>query len=161
MRALLLIRVPTGVSLTPEQRERIGPDSQAWVAELDARGARLLGGPVARGADVATVRMRDGELAVTDGPPAEDAEPITGFDVIECAGLTDAIEIAARHPVARFGAIEVRVLAESERALRPRRVSCAPRSRGGRWRCDRRGRSPPRCSRRARWSRDPPGRRRS
>jgi hypothetical protein len=110
MRVLLLIRVPSDVTLTPEQRERIGPESEAWAADQDARGARLIGGPVARGGDAATVRVRDGELAVTDGPPGDGAEPITGFDVIECAGLTDAIEIAARHPVARFGAIEVRPL---------------------------------------------------
>jgi hypothetical protein len=44
----------------------------------------------------------------TDGPFAETKEWIAGFDVIECAGPDEAIEVAAKHPMARFGKIEIR-----------------------------------------------------
>jgi hypothetical protein len=44
----------------------------------------------------------------TDGPFAETKEFVAGFDVIECDDLETAAAIAAKHPVARFGAIEVR-----------------------------------------------------
>jgi hypothetical protein len=61
------------------------------------------------GADQAiTVRKRNGKVLKTDGPFAETKEWIAGFDVIECASLDEAIEVAAKHPMARFGKIEIR-----------------------------------------------------
>jgi len=43
-----------------------------------------------------------------DGPFAETKEQIAGYDIIDCADLDEAIEVASRHPVAAFGKIEVR-----------------------------------------------------
>jgi hypothetical protein len=54
------------------------------------------------------VRVRDGKLLIADGPPAAFNEYIAGFDIIEANSLDDAAAFAAGHPVARFGAIEVR-----------------------------------------------------
>jgi hypothetical protein len=47
-------------------------------------------------------------LLVTDGPFAETKEQIAGFDIIECADLREAIQIAGRHPTLRHGTIEIR-----------------------------------------------------
>ena len=47
-------------------------------------------------------------MLVSDGPFAETKEQIAGYDVIECADLDEAIEIASKHPVARIGTIEIR-----------------------------------------------------
>jgi hypothetical protein len=47
---------------------------------------------------------------VTDGPFAETKEAVGGFDLLECDSLEQAIEIAASHPLAEIGAIEVRPL---------------------------------------------------
>jgi len=58
--------------------------------------------------DATTVRVRGGEVLLGDGPFAETKEQIAGFDVIECADLDEAIEVASKHPVARFGAVELR-----------------------------------------------------
>jgi hypothetical protein len=55
-------------------------------------------------------RLRRGRLLVTDGPFAETKEWIAGFDLLECASLEEAIQIAAWHPMARFDRIEVRPL---------------------------------------------------
>jgi hypothetical protein len=55
-----------------------------------------------------TVRVREGEVVVGDGPFAETKEQIGGFYLIECGDLDEAIEIAAKIPSARRGAIEVR-----------------------------------------------------
>jgi hypothetical protein len=52
--------------------------------------------------------VRGGELIVTDGPYAETKEQVAGFDVLECADLDEAIEVASRHPMARLGLLEVR-----------------------------------------------------
>lgn len=74
-----------------------------------------------------TVRVRNGKLAVTDGPFAETKEQLAGFYMIEARDLNEAIQIAAKIPPARVGSIEVRpirAIRESvarEQAQRPRR----------------------------------------
>ena len=57
-----------------------------------------------------SVRVRDGKAMVTDGPFTETKEAVGGFDIIECSSLDVAVEIAAGHPVAQIGTIEVRPL---------------------------------------------------
>ena len=57
-----------------------------------------------------TVRVRGGKKLVTDGPFAETKEAVGGFDLIECGSLEEAVEIAASHPLAEAGTIEVRPL---------------------------------------------------
>jgi len=106
MTYLLLICVPENVQLTPEESAAIGPATDAWVAEME--GVRREGAPLRPVREAATVRVRDGEVLVSDGPFAETKEQIAGYDVVGCSSLDEAIEVAARHPVARFGAIEVR-----------------------------------------------------
>lgn len=53
------------------------------------------------------VRVRNGELLVPDGPFAEIKEVIVGYDLLECADLDEAIEVARRHPMARGGRLEL------------------------------------------------------
>ena len=72
------------------------------------RGIRLTGDRLRPPTDATTVRVRGGETMVTDGPYAETKEQMGGFDIIECGDLDEAIEIAARHPIAPYGMIEVR-----------------------------------------------------
>ena len=81
-------------------------DIRPWLADVDSR--RLFGSQVSKPANAATVRVRDEETLVSDGPFAETKEWMAGFDIIECDTMAEAIEIAAKHPVARFGMIEVR-----------------------------------------------------
>jgi len=59
-----------------------------------------------------TVRLRNGKLSVTDGPFAETKEQIGGFILIEAKDLNEAIQLAAKIPVVRFGAVEVRPVKE-------------------------------------------------
>jgi hypothetical protein len=55
-----------------------------------------------------TVRVRNGKIAITDGPFAETREQLGGYYLIEAKNLDEATAIAARIPGARFGSIEVR-----------------------------------------------------
>ncbi len=55
-----------------------------------------------------TVRVRDGRVAVTDGPFAETKEQLAGFYMIDAKDLDEAIRIASGIPPARLGSIEVR-----------------------------------------------------
>ena len=98
--------------LDSEQKASIGPDADAWVAEMGGRGVRLQGHELAAVRDATTVRVRQGEVLVADGPFAETKEQIAGFDILECDDLDQAIEVASKHPVARFGTIELRPFLE-------------------------------------------------
>jgi hypothetical protein len=90
------------------------PDIEAWVDENDAAGRRLRGAALAPPSSATTVRVRNGESLITDGPFAETREVIVGFDLLECADLDEAIAVARAHPMARGGRLELRPLADSE-----------------------------------------------
>lgn len=62
--------------------------------------------------NAATIRVRDGKITVTDGPFAETNEHIGGFILIEARDLNEAIQVASKIPVLRFGAVEVRPILE-------------------------------------------------
>ncbi|WP_028047188.1 YciI family protein [Cellulomonas sp. URHE0023] len=81
---------------------------EAWVAEHDAAGRRREGDRLQAPQDGRTVRVRSGKLLVTEGPFVETQEQIAGFDLLECADLDEAVKVAADHPMARFGTLEVR-----------------------------------------------------
>ncbi len=59
-----------------------------------------------------TVRVRDGQVLITDGPFAETKEQLGGFYLLECADLDEAIHWAALIPGAWRGSIEVRPILE-------------------------------------------------
>jgi hypothetical protein len=94
----------------PEAREVIQAELPGWVQEMDSRGVRLLGRPLGDPSTAATVRVRNGETLISDGPFVETKEWVAGFDLMECADLDDAIEVAAKHPMSWFHSIEVRPL---------------------------------------------------
>ena len=79
-----------------------------WFTEVNGRGKYVTGDRLRPVDDATTVRVRAGELLVTDGPYTESREWIAGFDILDCDDLDEAIEIAAKHPMARFGRIELR-----------------------------------------------------
>ena len=85
-------------------------DAFPWLDDLRARGRWIVGDQLAPPRRARTVRVRDGCRLVTDGPFSETKEAIGGFDLIEADTLEEAVEIAAGHPVAELGAIEVRPL---------------------------------------------------
>ena len=59
-----------------------------------------------------TIRVRNGKLSATDGPFAETKEQLGGFILIDARDLNDAIQVAAKIPMARRGTIEVRPIRE-------------------------------------------------
>lgn len=103
MKYLMLVISDANLPETPET-----PSLDSWLEECDRRKARLMGDQLAPASDGETVRVRSGELVVTDGPFTETNELIAGFDVLECASLDEAVELASRHPMAHQGTIEVR-----------------------------------------------------
>lgn len=105
MRYLLLICTDPAA---PAVDESAVPDIDAWVAEMDGRHIRQDGEVLAPSSDATTVTVREGKVVLMDGPFAETKEQICGFDIIECADLDEAVDVAAKHPMAWAGKIEVR-----------------------------------------------------
>jgi hypothetical protein len=84
------------------------PVHRAWLADLGRRGGMLVGARLRPVVDATTVRVRDGETLVSDGPFAETKDFVGGFVMLDCADLDEAIAVAAGHPYARLGSIEIR-----------------------------------------------------
>ncbi|WP_232665817.1 YciI family protein [Pseudonocardia sp. TRM90224] len=106
MQYMLLICGVEGTSVEPGTEEV----TEDWVSEMDRKGIRLTGNRLRPVADSTCVRVRSGDTLLTDGPFAETKEQVLGFDLIECADLDEALDVASRHPVATWGTIEVRPL---------------------------------------------------
>jgi hypothetical protein len=108
MKYLLLMVDDHSVELAPEEDSAAMEATRAWVKEMSARGVHLDGDRLRPPQEARTLRVRGGEQFVTDGPFAETKEQIAGYDVLECRDIEEAISVAAHHPFARFGTIEVR-----------------------------------------------------
>ncbi len=99
-----------------DTRERFfGPEGEGLTGEIDSlmqeltSSGELVGGDaLAEPASTRTVRVRDEQAAITDGPLAEAKEHFGGYLVIDVDGIERATAIAARWPNARFAAMEVR-----------------------------------------------------
>jgi hypothetical protein len=76
--------------------------------QLDGKGQYVIAAPLHPTSTATSVRMRDGKRLVTDGPFAETREHLGGFYLIDAKDLDEAIGIAAKHPGARVGTVEVR-----------------------------------------------------
>lgn len=80
--------------------------------ELHSKGQYVLASPLHPTSTATSIRVREGKRLVTDGPFAETREHLGGFYLIYAKDLTEAIGIAARHPGARFGTVEIREVME-------------------------------------------------
>ena len=106
------------VTMDPEKAPEPGSTKEgefvsaffAFNAEIEAQGVYVAGEPLQSVETAMTVRMKDGEVFLTDGPFAETKEQIGGFYLVECNDVAEAIEWGSRVPVVPFecGAIDVR-----------------------------------------------------
>jgi hypothetical protein len=93
---------------TPEWFAPYGP----FTEEVQQRGAMRGGVALKQTTTATTIRVRDGERLVTDGPFAETKEQLNGFYLLECKDLDEALEYAAKIPHAQTGSVEVRPIFE-------------------------------------------------
>ena len=108
MKYMLFTNRDPSVQLDPEQRAAVPAAVAAWCEEMDARGVRLAGHVLGPLTEARTIRIRGGALAVDDGPVAEQNVQIAGFNILECADLDEALEVASKNPGANFGVLELR-----------------------------------------------------
>ncbi|MFD0534162.1 YciI family protein [Actinomadura luteofluorescens] len=110
VRYVLMICSDETAGTDPEQAAATG--CGGWSREMERRGVIRGGAGLAPSDRATTVKVRGDEVLLTDGPFAETKDQIGGFTVIECGGLREAVEIAARHPWAALGQIEIRPVEE-------------------------------------------------
>lgn len=87
--------------------------AQAWqsvLQEMKSAGVWLGNNGLCNVSDATTVRLRDDNALLTDGPFAETHEQLGGYYLIDCADLDEAIAWAKKIPVAKYGAVEIRPL---------------------------------------------------
>ena len=104
---MLLICNPTE-GLSPEEAAAEHPRWMAYTQALSDAGAFVSGDALQPVATATTIRVRDGERLVSDGPFAETKEALAGFYVIDAPDLDAALDWAARIPSATRGSVEVR-----------------------------------------------------
>jgi hypothetical protein len=107
MKYALLICDDESVMPSTEEMDA-DPVNQAWSADLDRRRAEVYGVRLRPTVEATTVRVRQGETLVSDGPFAETKDFIGGVVVVDCADLDEAIAIAAGHPYTLHGCVEIR-----------------------------------------------------
>ncbi|PST20969.1 dehydrogenase [Rhizobium sp. JAB6] len=94
--------------MSKEEKHQLDADSLGYDRDLMASGNMIHAEALQSPKSAVTVRVRNGETSVTDGPFIETKEYLGGFILIEAKDLNDAIRIAAGIPLAKLGAIEVR-----------------------------------------------------
>jgi hypothetical protein len=102
------------VEASPEEVGQIMAAYEAFGREVTEAGAFLSGEGLQPTATATTVRVRDGERILTDGPFAETREQLGGYYLLECANLDEAIGWAAKIPGAAGGCVEVRPVMDYE-----------------------------------------------
>jgi hypothetical protein len=97
---------------TDSERQQCYQDSTQLAHQLKARGQYLAANPLQSVSTATSVRVRQGERLVADGPFAETREQLGGYFLVEAENLDAAIDIAGRIPGATKGTVEVRPLVE-------------------------------------------------
>jgi len=103
-------------AMTKREADTCRDESLAYDDDLQKAGHLIVAHALQPVEAATTVRVRNGKLSATDGPFAETTEQLGGFILIEARDLNDAIQVAAKIPLARRGSIEVRPIMELRRA---------------------------------------------
>jgi len=110
MEYLALIHADQSVweRMTEAERDAAYEQYGEFAEAARAAGVLVAGEELASTASATTVRVRNDERLVSDGPYAEVKEALGGFFILDCPTFDDALDWAARIPAAEHGAVEVR-----------------------------------------------------
>jgi hypothetical protein len=100
--------------LADEERNGLHGEYFSFTGSIRESGNFVGGAQLQPTGTATSIRVRNGDTLVTDGPFAETKEQLGGFYLIEATDVDEAIALAARIPSARLGTIEVRPLVPME-----------------------------------------------
>jgi hypothetical protein len=98
--------------MSEADRKQMFAEYGQFTQEIKASGHWLTGAPLHPTSTATSVRLRNGNRVVTDGPFAETKEQLGGYYLVNAKDLDEAIGLAARIPSAKMGTIEVRPVLE-------------------------------------------------
>jgi hypothetical protein len=110
---MLLLYGPDGDETERAQRWAEMPLWLEVTESLREAGLLVSNAPLFPIETATTVRVRDGETGLTDGPFAVTKEVLGGYYILDCEGLDQALHHAARMPIARYGSVEVRPIMDA------------------------------------------------
>ena len=99
-------------ALSDHDSQALIDESRSVSEDMRRSGHLLTAFPLEEVYSASSVRIRNGKVAVTDGPFTETREQIGGFVLLEASDLNQAIQLASRIPPARLGGVEVRPVME-------------------------------------------------
>jgi hypothetical protein len=95
-------------SMPEDERNAVFAEYGTFTESIKESGNYVAGDALQPTSTATTVRVRNGETLVTDGPFAETKEQLGGYYLVEAKDVDEALKIAERIPSARYGSIEVR-----------------------------------------------------
>ena len=98
--------------MSESERHQLFGEYMQYTEQIKASGQYCAGAPLQPVATATSVRVRDGQQLITDGPFAETREQLGGYYLVDAPNLDEAIALAGRIPSARLGTIEVRPVME-------------------------------------------------
>ena len=105
------------------ERKAVIDESLAYAAELRSRGHLMDDVALQEAMSAVTLRFREGDVAITDGPYAETKEQLGGLMLLEARDLNEAIQLMSQIPCMRLGgSIEIRPVNEAISTQRPAAV---------------------------------------
>jgi hypothetical protein len=111
-RYLVLLYASEGDEVIEQARWAQLPEWLELTESLRAAGLLVANGALPRTDTATTVRVRNGDVEMTDGPFAVTKEVLAGFYLLDCDSADEALRHAARFPTARYGSVEVRPIME-------------------------------------------------
>jgi hypothetical protein len=104
----------------PEQgtveSDRLFAEYGAAIAAMAQAGVLIECAPLTAASSATTMRIRDGQIVLSDGPAAELHEQVGGYTLVECSDLDEALRWAATLPAAREASVEIRAVIDTGRA---------------------------------------------
>jgi hypothetical protein len=105
---MILIYAPAEGGPSPDELQAEFPKWMAYTEALQSAGVMVAGDALQPIETATTVRVRDGERVVTDGPFAETKELLGGYYIVDVPNLDEALTWAEKIPSATYGSVEVR-----------------------------------------------------
>lgn len=101
-------------AMTQEEHSALLQEYQAFIQEVVKRDMMRGGDQLQSPGTATTVRIRNAQKLITDGPFAETKEQLAGYFVLQCKDLDEALALAERMPDAKHGSIEIRPVVERQ-----------------------------------------------
>ena len=105
---MLLVYADPAKAAPAKEQEAMYAEWLNYTNALVTTGAMVSGAPLEGTASAKTIRVRGGDMQMSDGPFAETKEILGGYYLIDVPNMDEAVALAAKMPNLDNGTVEVR-----------------------------------------------------